>query len=196
MKTRLLGALVVFAISFALPTYAQRKDLADPQTTQKILALMKAVNEAYNNHDPAAIAALHTRDAVFLTPEGPIIGRQAIQKFHTDLYQWWHPKNSIHKVDGNAFHLIGAGNELWATGKNWERLGKARTANLSQSRAIGYAFMFVRAMIGRSRCMPGTLPRTVSYSSTRVLHHNRPQRRLQPPALAPNKLAADGGRKR
>ena len=117
MKTRLLGALVVLAISFALPIYAQQKDVADPQTTQKILALMKAVNEAYNNHDPAAIAALHTRDAVFLTPEGPIIGRQAIQKFHTDLYQWWHPKNSIHKVDGNAFHLIGSGNELWATGE-------------------------------------------------------------------------------
>ena len=38
MKTALLGALVGLAISFALPTYAQQKDLADPQTTQKILA--------------------------------------------------------------------------------------------------------------------------------------------------------------
>ncbi len=84
MKTRILGALVGLAISFALPTYAQQKDLADPQTTQKILALMKAVNEAQNNHDAAAAAALFTRDAVFLTPEGPIIGRQAIQKWYTD----------------------------------------------------------------------------------------------------------------
>jgi hypothetical protein len=61
--------------------------------------------------------------------------------------------------------------------ENLGRLGKARTANLSQSRAIGHAFMFVRAMIGRSGWPPGTLTRTVSYSSTRVLHRNRPQRR-------------------
>ena len=70
MKTHLLGALVGLAISFALPTYAQQKDLADPQTTQKILAIAKAYAEAINNNDPAAIAALFTRDAVFVTTEG------------------------------------------------------------------------------------------------------------------------------
>ena len=84
MKKCLVVPLVGLAISFALPTYAQQKDLADPQTTQKILAIAKAAEEAHNNHDAAAIAALYTRDAVFLTPEGPIIGRQAIQKWYTD----------------------------------------------------------------------------------------------------------------
>jgi uncharacterized protein (TIGR02246 family) len=118
MKKRLVVPLVALAISFAFPTYAQQKDLADPQTTQKILAIAKADEEAHNNHDAAAAAALYTRDAVFLTPEGPIIGRQAIQKWFTDFFQSSHPKNSMAKVDGNAFHLIGtAGNELWATGE-------------------------------------------------------------------------------
>ena len=42
MKKRLVVPLVGLAISFALPTYAQQKDLADPQTTQKLLALGKA----------------------------------------------------------------------------------------------------------------------------------------------------------
>ena len=84
MKTRLVVPLVGLAISFAFPTYAQQKDLADPQTTQKILAIGKADEEAHNNHDAAAVAALFTRDAVFLTPEGPIIGRQAIQKWYTE----------------------------------------------------------------------------------------------------------------
>jgi hypothetical protein len=41
MKRRLVVSLVGLAISFALPTYAQEKDLADPQTSQKILAVMK-----------------------------------------------------------------------------------------------------------------------------------------------------------
>jgi Domain of unknown function (DUF4440) len=94
-------------ISLALPTYAQQKDVADPQTTQKILALSKAFDEATNSNDPAAIAAFFTRDAIFVTTEGPIFGRQAIQKWHTDLFQWWHPKNYISKLEGNAPHLLG-----------------------------------------------------------------------------------------
>ena len=131
MKKRLVVPLVGLAISFALPTYAQQKDVPDPQTTQKILALMKAVNEAQNNNDPAARVALYTRDAVFVTPDGgPIIGRQAIQKWFTDVYQWWHPKNSIHKVDGNTPHLIGtACNELWATGE-WSETGQGKKGEL------------------------------------------------------------------
>ena len=70
MKRRLVVPLVVLAISFALPTYAQQKDLADPQTTQKILAIVKAIDEAINDNDAAALAALFTRDAVFVTTEG------------------------------------------------------------------------------------------------------------------------------
>ena len=127
MKKRLVVPLLGLALSFALPTYAQQKDLADPQTTQKILALIEALNLAENNNDAAAIAAFFTRDGVFVTLEGPIIGRQAIQKWFTDLYQWWHPKNSIHKVDGNVVHSIGtAGNELWATGE-WSETGQGKT---------------------------------------------------------------------
>jgi uncharacterized protein (TIGR02246 family) len=126
MKIRLVVSLVGLAISFAVPTYAQEKDLADPQTTQKILALMKAFDEAHNNNDAAAVAALFTRDAIIVAPEGPIIGRQAIQKWYTEIYKWWHPKNSITKVDGNAPHLIGtAGNELWATAE-WSETGQGK----------------------------------------------------------------------
>ena len=117
MKKCLVVPLAGLAISFALPTYAQQKDLADPQTTQKLLALSKPVTEeVHKNRDAAAATASYTRDAVFLTPEGPIIGRQAIQKWYTDLWQTWHPTNCINKVDGNAFHLIGTAG-LWATGE-------------------------------------------------------------------------------
>jgi uncharacterized protein (TIGR02246 family) len=136
MKTRLLVPLAGLAISFALPIYAQQKDVADPLTTQKILAIGKAFDDAHMNNDAAGIAELFTRDAVMVTPEAPIIGREAIQKWHADLYQSYHPR----KVDRNAPHLIGtASNELWAK-ENGVRLGKARTANLSQSTAIGHAF--------------------------------------------------------
>jgi uncharacterized protein (TIGR02246 family) len=119
VKTRFLLALVGSAISLALPIDAQQKDVADAETTQKILATCKADEEAHNNHDAAAAAALYTRDAVFLTPEGVIIGRQAIQKWYTGLWQSWHSTNYITKAHVNGVHLIGTtGNELWATGES------------------------------------------------------------------------------
>ena len=112
MKTRLLGALTGLAISLALPTYAQQKDLADPQTTQKILAGLKTDEEARNNNDPAAYCrAIHARRGLYWS-EGPIIGRQTIQKYFTEVWKRWHPKNCMTKCNGNAYHLIGtAGNE-------------------------------------------------------------------------------------
>ena len=70
MKTRLVVPLVGLAIGFALPKWAEQKDLADPRTTQKILAILKAYTEGMNNNDGAAVAALFTRDAVFVTPDG------------------------------------------------------------------------------------------------------------------------------
>ena len=120
MKKRLVVSLVGLAISFALPTYAQQKDLADPQTVQKFQALGKVASEAHNNLDAAAFAAIYARDAVFLTPDRPIIGRQAIQKWFTDFFQKspQHPQNSMGKIDGNALHVIGTdGNTMWATGE-------------------------------------------------------------------------------
>jgi len=127
MKTRLLAPLVGLAIGFALPTFAQQKDLADPETTQKILAgLKKTDEEARNNNDPAAYAAQYARDGVYIGEEGPIIGRQTIQKYFTEVWKWWHPKNCMTKWDGNALHLIGAaGNELWATGE-WSETGQGK----------------------------------------------------------------------
>ena len=46
-------------------TFVQQKDaVADPQITQKILAIGKAYDEGENNNDAVAIAALFTEDAV------------------------------------------------------------------------------------------------------------------------------------
>ena len=68
MKIRLVVALVGLAISFALPTFAQQKETVDPQLIQKLYdTISKKWNEACNNHDAAAIAALYTEDAIDVT---------------------------------------------------------------------------------------------------------------------------------
>ena len=108
---------------------SQERGIADPQTTEKILAIGMAYDEGENNNDPAAIAALFTEDAVMVTRGGPVNGRQAIEKWYTDRFQGWHSKNHIMKFDGNAAHLIGTtGNELWATGE-WSDTGQGSTGD-------------------------------------------------------------------
>ena len=98
MKIRSLLALVGLAISFALPTFAQQKETVDPQLIQKLDTMSKKYNEAFNNHDAAAIAAVYTEDAVFVPDTGPLYGRQAIEKFYADVYEQWHFKRLYQKV--------------------------------------------------------------------------------------------------
>jgi hypothetical protein len=87
-------------ITFALPTYAQQKGLADPRTTKQILADSKAWDEATNNHDAAVLAGLFTRDAAFVTDGEPIIGRQAIQKWFQTCTSGGTPKTTSARWTG------------------------------------------------------------------------------------------------
>ncbi len=75
------------------------KDTADPQTAQEVRAFSKKYSETFNKHDASAQAALFTEDAVFVTPEGMVLGRQAIEKQYADIFQQLHPTNHIRTVD-------------------------------------------------------------------------------------------------
>jgi hypothetical protein len=55
MKIRYLLALLGLALSFTLPTFAQKKDAPDPQLRQMIEAFAKKYAEAVNNNDAAAL---------------------------------------------------------------------------------------------------------------------------------------------
>jgi ketosteroid isomerase-like protein len=119
MKIRSAIALFGLAISFAAPTFAQQKESAlSEQDREQINALAKNYDEASNNNDPAAIAALFTEDAVFVTPGGPVYGRQAIEKWCADDLQKWHNSNHLIKADQYSPHSIGsAGNAAWSSGE-------------------------------------------------------------------------------
>ena len=64
MNIRLVAALIGLAISFAFPIYAQERNTVDPETRQEIDVVSMQYGEAFNKHDPAAVAALYTQDAV------------------------------------------------------------------------------------------------------------------------------------
>jgi hypothetical protein len=99
MKTRLLGALIGFAISFALPTFAQQTNTPDPQLRAQLVALIKKFDEAISNNDASALSALFTQDAVFLVDEGPFYGRENITKHFADLFGKLHFSNWLTTVD-------------------------------------------------------------------------------------------------
>jgi uncharacterized protein (TIGR02246 family) len=101
MKIRSLLVLVGLAISFALPTFAQQKDTVDPEVRQQIEGVLKKFDEAYNNHDAAAIADLFTPDAIEVFRwEAPdtIAGQQAIKKRYESEASEGSATNMTHKV--------------------------------------------------------------------------------------------------
>ena len=133
---RSVVAIVGLAISFALPALAQQKDTLDPQLRQVADALSKKFDEAYDNNDAAAVAALFTEDAVLVTAQGPIYGREAIEKYFADLFKNVHFSNHIGPRDQYSPHIVGtAGNEEWS---NWQWSTTIQGQNFGPVEAKGY----------------------------------------------------------
>ena len=87
MKLHVLLTLAGLAISFAVPTFAQEQNTVDPEVRQQIEALLMKFGEAFNKHDPAAIAALYTQNSIRLESwwsEGAL-GQQAIEKSYAGM---------------------------------------------------------------------------------------------------------------
>jgi uncharacterized protein (TIGR02246 family) len=117
MKVPLAVALVGLAISFALPTFAQQKDTVDPQIIEQLDAISKKFDEAVNNNDAAAVAALFTEDAIFLTDTGPLYGPQAIQKQFAEWFKGAHHSNHTTKGDPNSFRIVGTADKIASNGE-------------------------------------------------------------------------------
>lgn len=118
MKARLLLTLAGLAMGFALPSIAQQKDTVDPQILEQLAALGNKTDEAFNNGDAVALAALYTQDAVLVTETGPNYGREAIEKVFARLFQHIHFTDHMSKADQYSPHIIGtAGNAIWSNGE-------------------------------------------------------------------------------
>ena len=118
MKIRLLLALIGLAISFALPTFAQQTNTPDPQLRQRLVAVIKKHTDALDKNDAAAVAANFTENGILVTPDGPIFGRESIEKYYVDVFKQVQLSDNLAPVDDDSPHIIGTGgNEMWATGK-------------------------------------------------------------------------------
>jgi uncharacterized protein (TIGR02246 family) len=102
------------------------KDTVDPEIIEQLNAISKKYDEAVNNNDAAAVAALYTEDAVFVADTGPLYGREAIEKFYTDVFQQWRPKNHLSKKDPNSPRFIGTADNVASNGE-WSETGQGQT---------------------------------------------------------------------
>ena len=121
-------ALLIFVLlATSFDSFSQHNSTTtDPQITQKIRALSRAFDDAVNNNDAAAVAALFTEDAVLVSDRGPIHGRKAIENWYSSVFRDWHPRNHIGTPDGNDPHVsCFSGDEAWETGE-WSETEQAR----------------------------------------------------------------------
>src|SRR5690242_4088346 len=117
MRVRLVLTLAGLAIGSALPTFAQKTNMPDPQLRERLITRIKAHTDALDKNDAAAVAANFTEDAVNVEQEGPTFGREAIEKLWTDRFQKVHLSNNLVTVDQDSPHMIGSdGKQMWATG--------------------------------------------------------------------------------
>ena len=131
-----LVALVGLAIGLALPTFAQQTNTPDPQLREKLIAAIKKHTDALDKNDAAAVAANFTEDGILVTPDGPIFGRESIEKYYVGVFKQVQLSNNLAPVDEDSPHIIGtAGNEMWATGK-WSATVKGQ--NFGPVEAKGY----------------------------------------------------------
>jgi hypothetical protein len=102
----------------AAPGQARVALAKDTVASQIAEGVNKKFDDAFNNGDAAAVATLYREDAVFVTPKGPIFGREAIEKHFAGVFQQGHYSHHLNKDDQGSPHMIGtAGKEVWRTGE-------------------------------------------------------------------------------
>ena len=88
MKLYVILAIASLAVSFATVAVAQENELSlTQQDREQILAIGKKNDDAWSKSDAAALAALYTEDAIFVTPAATLVGREAIEKRYLDVFQ-------------------------------------------------------------------------------------------------------------
>ena len=118
MKIRILLALAGLAVSFAVPTFAQQTNAPDPKLREQFFTDTKKFDDAFVGGDAAALAAHYMEDAVLVNDDGPVYGREAIEKLYENLFKMVRFTKHLSAFDQYSPHIIGtADNEAWATGE-------------------------------------------------------------------------------
>jgi len=133
-----------------------QKDAADPQKVQELHALVTKFDDAKNNNDSAAVAALFTEEAILVTDSGPIYGREAIQKWYEGAFQQFYFSNHLGKSDPKSIRVIGTdGNEIWSNGE-WSVTLQGQSGSPIHLNGYWSVVQVREDVLGKIGCRPGT----------------------------------------
>jgi len=74
----LVAFISALALGSAIPVAAQQTSSLDARQAAESVVL--AHNKAMQGKDAAGVAALYAEDVIFITPDGPLLGRAAVEK--------------------------------------------------------------------------------------------------------------------
>ena len=121
MKLHALFALAGLTVCLNLPALAQQEEEQHPlgeRDYQKLVELEAKNDEAWSKRDAAGLAALYTKDALFVTPSGILSGRDAIERRYQDDFNDFQVKGirvtTVSRVV--EAHAVG-NNTAWAVGE-------------------------------------------------------------------------------
>jgi ketosteroid isomerase-like protein len=143
MRARVLPILVVVAVSIvSIPGYAE--DIS--ATEAKKIASGDEFNQAWDKGDSKALGSLFTEDAMFVTPGGIEVGREAIEKNLA-----MRAGKSVHTATVDQVRPLSA-DTFWAAG-SWKNEGKNGEPTFT-----GYwsQTTLTRATSGKSGCLRST----------------------------------------
>jgi ketosteroid isomerase-like protein len=116
VKAGMIVVAIGSAIGLAIPAFAEQKAIADVQLVEQLKAHSKGWDDALNSNSIDAVLALYTDDAVEVTNQGPIVGREAIKKRYEELMKLFHTTDHVGKVYHS--YMIGTdGNTVWSDGE-------------------------------------------------------------------------------
>ena len=78
------------AIGLAMPAWAQQT--SDQAAWQAADSVVQTHNKASQKKDAAEVASLYTEDVVMVTLNGPVVGRDAVQKMYADNFKVFTPE--------------------------------------------------------------------------------------------------------
>jgi uncharacterized protein (TIGR02246 family) len=109
-------ALAALTLAICLsPAAAQTASTSDENIAPKIEQFLAKYVDTYNQHDPAALAALYTADAVLVGPSGtPVTGRNAIEASLTTMFK----QMGSPTLAANATEIHALGGDAWAVGQS------------------------------------------------------------------------------
>ena len=116
MKSNLGIAAAVMLAWIAAPALGQQKPA---ESDQRVLDdLLKKYELAFNRQDAASLTAIYTEDAIRVTPQGVLRGRDAIRKDYEATF-----KAGGHDISLTTKAVLPAGDFIWNAGEWTAKFG-------------------------------------------------------------------------